>query len=514
MNIRLKKILNTLMICILSFNIVSLTSVNAIDTKESYNVTQRKYVEMYINDHKLIYENFKNKENQTFKDLSAEVQDFIKALRSKGAIDIVRVDSYNKQINHLWITDEELTNQATNLYIGIYPDYSSIQYRMNEDRYNLSTLTFSGKYIPSGWIEYDVNNSYQYYVLNYSPKDWDREVPELSIVQSKYNTQDESTITYEAYDTEDGTGIDYIELPNGEEVYDEDNDGIIQGEYTINASNTYTFKAYDKYGNETIQTIEGEIDTTAPTIILEEIQDGVIGFTVTDTQSKVKEIKLPDETIIENEKNEDVITGEFKTNKSGTYSFTTIDNVDNVLTETIQIEVPVPKYNVEIDTNTSDIGIINLVVINEDNKLEKVELPDGTIVTPANIGDDIEINYKVSESGTYIFRAYNNSGAVTEISATVNLTQSDDVTDSENKDDINSGSNGTDKEDISTENPNKKPLVNNSDNNSNKEDISTENATEKLPYTSGMSIYIYLIALLTISLGMALIIFEKNKSKK
>lgn len=150
------------------------------------------------------------------------------------------------------------------------------------------------------------SGTYTYTVLDNRGKETKKSVtvkidkvkPTLEITQSDTSkTVQSTTLTVTASDKD--SGLDYIELPNGEQVKAGNNEKI---EYEVTKNGSYTFKAYDKAGNVTTKDIKVEniIDKNTIEIQLPKVKP-------------LKNVKIPkNEEIISMEHDGNLIINEYR----------------------------------------------------------------------------------------------------------------------------------------------------------------------------------------------------------
>lgn len=165
----------------------------------------------------------------------------------------------------------------------------------------------------------------------------DKNAPTLDVTSSVLNGWTKDTITLSAKASDAESGIHFITLPDGSVV----NSSIAT--FKVNADGIYNFKATDNAGNETTkQVIIGEngavrIDNVSPTLKLSidsttwTDDDVTINAVATDTGSGVKAITLPDGSQVNSS------TASYNAVGNGVYKFSVVDNVGNMVEDTIEI---------------------------------------------------------------------------------------------------------------------------------------------------------------------------------
>ena len=264
----------------------------------------------------------------------------------------------------------------------------------------------------------------------------DKTGPEVNIDYDKSNlangwSNKDMTLTITASDNQ--SGVKNITLPDGE---------VVNGSsatYKVSSNGTYTFKSEDNVGNITTKTFEVgssntelKIDKTAPTIRTEydhasgwTNEDITVNISVTDEESGVKSITLPDETVVSGDK------ASFTIDKNGTYTVMAEDNAGNIQyydvvideeSGDMMIDKQAPSLNLATDKKNGwvkDSITIIAKASDSDSGVDYILLPDGTKVT------DSTARYSVSKAGTYKFETYDKAGNKTEKSIEIGSDSSD-----------------------------------------------------------------------------------------
>ncbi|SHH58838.1 hypothetical protein [Sporanaerobacter acetigenes] len=211
------------------------------------------------------------------------------------------------------------------------------------------------------------------------------------IVNTDEPTNQDIVITVETSD--DLSGIKEIVLPDGTKVEKEST------EFIVSENGNYQFKVYDNALNETVGYVEiKNIDKQKP--ILELVpstinptnQDVTITIKATDEGSGIKEIILPDETKIEEE------SAEFIVSENGSYTFIARDNAGNETEEVIEI------------TNIDKVP----PVITVDDYTKEWTNKDITVKVSTDKGTLNETEYIFTENGSFTFIATDEAGNITE----------------------------------------------------------------------------------------------------
>lgn len=264
----------------------------------------------------------------------------------------------------------------------------------------------------------------------------DKTGPEVNIDYDKSHltngwSSKDINLTITASDNQ--SGVKNITLPNGE---------VVNGSsatYKVSSNGTYTFKSEDNVGNITTKTFEVggsntelKIDKTAPTIMTEydhasgwTNEDITVNISVTDAESGVKDITLPDETVVSGDK------ASFTIAKNGTYTIMATDNAGNTQyydvvidaeSGDMKIDKKAPLLNLATDKKNGwvkDSITITAKASDSDSGVDYIILPDGTKVTGSTA------RYSVSKAGTYKFETYDKAGNKTEKSIEIGSDSSD-----------------------------------------------------------------------------------------
>ena len=269
----------------------------------------------------------------------------------------------------------------------------------------------NGKEVKGSVAEFSVieNGSYSFIVYDNAGNKTEKTVEISNIdrtppkIKIKYNNELWSSsieVEVEVVDTQ--SGIDYIELPNGKVVKSNSTT------FKIKENGEYTFKSYDVLGNESITKITiTNIDITAPTISttynsMDWMNEVEIDITAFDEDSGVKEIELPDGTIVEGDH------AKFIATENGSYTFKAVDMTGNESQETIEVEnidKTAPTLDVVYDKDGWFTYIdVHLSGNDTQSGVDRIELPNGREIKGEN-GE-----FKVTKNGEYVFKVYDNVG--------------------------------------------------------------------------------------------------------
>ena len=156
---------------------------------------------------------------------------------------------------------------------------------------------------------------------------------------------------------DDESGVNYITLPNGQQVH------LSSTTFNVRQSGNYTFSVTDNAGNTTSKTVNVLIDKNPPTLSLTENTIGpadsvIISAGSSDSQSGVKSITRPDGTTVNGS------FASYTVNQNGTYTFTATDNVGNISTQSITVSnIRELKINLVVPS-TVNFGHLNPLMSN------------------------------------------------------------------------------------------------------------------------------------------------------
>lgn len=225
----------------------------------------------------------------------------------------------------------------------------------------------------------------------------DRIQPDLTITEQKI---DSSTLRLTAKATDASSGIKSITLPNGSIV----NSDTATFDTKING--TYTFIATDQMGLTTTQTKNiSNLDETPPTINITYSKSYAKSITIQisaeDNDTGVKEIVLPDGSIIRSNQAETIIK------ENGTYLFKAIDIAGNVTEQNIIIST-IDTQQPTMDIFYSDVPqqelTFKITTSDKESGIDFITLPDGTRV------HNTDAEYTVHTNGQYTFKVTDKAG--------------------------------------------------------------------------------------------------------
>lgn len=192
----------------------------------------------------------------------------------------------------------------------------------------------------------------------------DKTAPTISLVPNT-TAWTSGNITLNVTATDSQSGVKSIKTPNGE---------VIPGNslsYSISKNGTYNFEAVDNLGNTSNKSITiSNIDTTAPEVNLllnsSNWTNGSITITVntSDTQSGIKQIKLPNGNIVNSS------SSSYNVSKNGVYYFEVTDNVGNTTFKYIivdKIDNEKPIVNITNNQNWNNGSSVPITITAYDN---------------------------------------------------------------------------------------------------------------------------------------------------
>lgn len=215
-----------------------------------------------------------------------------------------------------------------------------------------------------------------------------------------------------------GSGIDYIEFPNGT------TNANVSTKYTVTSNGSYAFSVFDNAGNKTTRNVTvTNIDKTDPTGTLSKSSsswtNGVIALNLTGLSdsggSGFDRVVLPDGSVSNGTGNVS-----YNATSNGTYSFVLHDNAGNskvlsISVGTIDVTDPVGNLSASTTSWTNGNVVLTLSGVSDSggSGLKNIVLPNGSSVTGTSA------SYTVSSNGTYTFKIYDNAGNETLKSITV-----------------------------------------------------------------------------------------------
>lgn len=148
-----------------------------------------------------------------------------------------------------------------------------------------------------------------------------------------------------------------------------------------------------------------------------------------DMESGIEKIELPDGRFVMVEEGQYAINVEYIPSGSGTYTFKAYDKNGNFIEKSITItinDIP-PMLDVYIERknlyeNTVTIGIRSWVEVHGGAKIDRIEMPDGSVV---NVTEDspynVKTNFTATYTGDYKFKVYDIQGLSREASISIQV---------------------------------------------------------------------------------------------
>jgi hypothetical protein len=250
----------------------------------------------------------------------------------------------------------------------------------------------------------------------------DRTPPEATytVTPSTWTNRD---VTIQLKATDNLSGVNRVQLPNGNWVNQTDIS------YVVSTNGVQTFKIVDNAGNETTRSINVNfIDKdvpNAPTLILDSPENTWVGHdvvaTIKDNGDKgVSGFRV--EYRLSGATNQDwtTYTAPITIHNDG---ITTIEarvvdnagNISNVVSKTVKIDQNAPQLTItpDIKVLTNTDVVLTAKATDDATGVKRIQLPNGNWVN----GD--QASYRVSENGTYTFKAEDNFGNVRTVNYVV-----------------------------------------------------------------------------------------------
>lgn len=246
----------------------------------------------------------------------------------------------------------------------------------------------------------------------------------------------EKTHSIDINASDDLSGVDkvYYQWTKGTESYKDSEwieiDHSTKVSTPLNQSGDYylNVKAIDRLGNTGVsQSGRFRIDNTAPILDIsynDELTNENLAIYVnaSDSFSGIDKIIMPDGSIVK------ANSATFITPQNGMFTFTVVDNVGHVISQTITItnidktppDASLIEYELSTDNWTNTNVIISIDASKaDDSGISHIKLPNGKIVN----GD--KATYEVGENGSYTFIITDKAG--NDVNKTINVTNIDKV---------------------------------------------------------------------------------------
>ena len=283
--------------------------------------------------------------------------------------------------------------------------------------------TPDGKWIDGSTVTYTVtkNDTYSFTVEdnagNQSTKsidvtNIDKIAPTLSLTQD-VSSLTNGNVVITAIGSDPESGVKRIQTPDGKWV-----DGNTT-KYTVTTNGIYSFTVEDNAGNQTTKSIDiTNIDSVKPVITLTQTptdwtnKDVTINVSVSDTGSGVKQIIMPNNSIVSSD------SGSFVVSSNGTYTFKAIDNAGNEITKDItisNIDKVAPDVTLSQDITTWSASNVKITVnaTDAESGVATIKLPDKSVINTSTG------TFTATTNGTYDFVVTDKAGNQTTKSITI-----------------------------------------------------------------------------------------------
>lgn len=247
------------------------------------------------------------------------------------------------------------------------------------------------------------NNNYAFTKNNVSIEIKDTKAPDIEYTVSTNEwVSDGVTINVIA---NDNSGVSSIVLPDGEKV------NMNSVAYKVSKNGIYSFRAEDVSNNIKYVDIQiSNIDKKKPNIKIEFDESKTnksveVSIFANDFESGVKEIVLPDGTIVPEDK------ATFEVENNGEFTFIAIDNAGNVSEDTLKINnidrTPPELTLTPVVKGWTNKGFSIKIKAFSLNGIKSIKLPDDTCV------NSNKATFDVSENGEYIVEVEDKIGNIT-----------------------------------------------------------------------------------------------------
>lgn len=201
------------------------------------------------------------------------------------------------------------------------------------------------------------------------------------------------------------------------------------------ATTLYSSQTCSFANRNNIQKLSNNISVNAPNLSIYETtnEDGIKVIKVdawdNDMESGIEKIEFPDGTFVMVEDGQYVINTEYIPNGSGTYKFKAYDKNGNFIEKSITItinDIP-PMLDVYIEKkniyqNTVTIGVTSWVESDGGTKIDRIEMPDGSVVKATEDSPyNVKTSFVAKYTGNYKFKVYDIQGLSREVSIAIQL---------------------------------------------------------------------------------------------
>lgn len=240
----------------------------------------------------------------------------------------------------------------------------------------------------------------------------DRTEPTLSVTEQKI---DATTVRLTATANDLSSGIQKIILPDGS--VSSSNVAV----YEAKTNGKYVFSAIDHVGlsssiTKTLTNLDGDPPVITATYDKKNAQTVTIYVSASDNNTGIKNITLPDSTVIDAEE------ATYQVTENGTYDFQATDYAGNIASYIVvisNIDYDKPVLIVDYKEKPTSSLTFNINASDNGSDIAFITLPDGTKVT----SDHAE--YTVSANGIYTFSVTDQANNITE--KVINITTIDTI---------------------------------------------------------------------------------------
>jgi hypothetical protein len=263
-------------------------------------------------------------------------------LQTTKSITVSNIDGLSPQASHS-ILPSGWTNGTVSITVNATDDRSGVKEIKKPDGTTVQGSNVSFTVSQNGKYDFEIiDNAGNKKVYSVTVTNIDKEAPSVTFSLNPTGwTNGNVTININATDAQ--SGVKRIQLPNGSWVFG------TTASYNVSKNGQYDFVVEDNVGNRQTQIVQiSTIDKEAPMLSLSTDiayytnQDVTITATVTDTQSQVKRIQLPNGNWVDGD------TASYKVSTNGTYTFKAEDYAGNITTQSITVGNIAPDYVSEL----------------------------------------------------------------------------------------------------------------------------------------------------------------------
>ena len=235
----------------------------------------------------------------------------------------------------------------------------------------------------------------------------DKTNPTISVTGNPTSwTKNDVTLTITGADS--ASGVKQITLPNGQ---------VVSGSsttYTVTANGNYTFKVIDNAGNEVSQTVNvTKIDKTNPTVNITGNPtawtngNATLTITTSDTQSGVKQIELPNGTIVTG------TSTTYTVSVNNSYVFKVTDNAGNVTSQTVnvtKIDKTAPAITHTVNKNSESSATLSVTYTDNQSGIQSLVRPNGTTRPISTTTNTVTETETITQNSLILVSAVDNVG--------------------------------------------------------------------------------------------------------